>query len=226
MVLSCLIFILASGEKARSQTPTPDFSFNWGIMVGLNALSSTHYDVFLDDSEITNKQYQNKVGYNITSFFKINFKHVFLQPELTTNIYRQHFSFLLPDKSSSSSGNKNVGINSYTGNATALLGYYVVEKQPFRINLFVGPSFRYTYRTDYTFNKVTKVSDNDSKYGYTGILGCSVSILYAHFDIRYEINLPNSNIQMNEISGIPEPFQHIFIRKNENMLNFSFGLMF
>jgi hypothetical protein len=226
MVLLCLIFIHICGSEVRAQTPMPDLSFNWGIMFGLNALSSTNYDVYSDGVAIGNSQFKNKVGYNVTSFFKINFKHVFLQPELATNIYRQEFSFVLPDENFAGIANKKVALNSYTGNATALLGYYIVENRPYRINVFVGTSFRYTYRTDYKLNDVTKMTDKGAKYGYTGVAGFSISISTVHFDIRYELNLPNSDIEMNEIEGIPETFKNISVRKNENILNFSFGLMF
>jgi hypothetical protein len=221
----CLIFIQIKGENAYSQSPT-NLSVNGGIMFGVNALSSNYYDVYRNDVPIEDKSYQNKVGYSATAFFKINFKHIFLQTELATNRYNRNFSFTYTDEDSPKPIENDVYIKSYSVKTAALLGYYLVEKTPYRINLFVGPSIRYIYKSNYKIKNTADFTDRDPQYGYTGIVGFSLSIGLAYFDIRYEFNLPNSDIHFSDIPDVPESMKGVFIHKNENILNFSCGLMF
>jgi hypothetical protein len=226
-LLFVLIFMLIIGQRAYPQYDNYKYSvFNWGVRVGFNALSTNHYNPLLGGVSI-NGAYTNKVGYNLTGFARINLSRVFVQPELSWNLYRQGFSIsTFPDETNSIGTAGNISSDSYSGNVTTLIGYNIVRNGPFCLNFVAGPSFKYTYRTNYKMRDEDNFTDKKTHYNYAGVVGFSVNISKIYFGIRYEFNKPNSDIYFNNIPDRPESLNGVFIRKNENALGFSCGVIF
>jgi hypothetical protein len=100
IILTVLGMII--GQRACSQTnPYPHSVFNWGIRAGVNALSTNFYEVSDGSLEISQKSYKNKVGYNISTFTRINVGRLLMQPEFAWNTYSQSLSFILTDADNS-----------------------------------------------------------------------------------------------------------------------------
>ncbi len=198
---------------------------NCGFKVGFNALSSTYYDVFQNDTAITNKSFTNKVGFVGGLFMRINLNSFFMQPEVTFNYSRESFDFQPIPPQGEVSGMQEFNVDYYSLAVPVLAGYNIVKEGPFLFNLFVGPSFRYKYKTHFNENGYS-FNDESAQYNINIITGFSLGISHLHFDFRYEICRPNTNIEFNKIANAPEFLQNIRIKKNENILSFSCGLMF
>ena len=222
-----LILIVVSGQKVYAQYDTYEYSVvNFGIRAGMNALSTNHYHLLLGESELENKSNENNIGYGFSGYARINLDNFFMQPEFSWNLYKQRFSFAMPDEDVSVALLRNITAKSYTGTSAVLVGYNIVKDGPFLLSFIAGPSIKYNYKTDYSSRSEVNFTDKTVRYNYTGIVGFSVSISRAQFDIRYEFNMPHSNVVFNDISNAPELLKDISIKKNENILGFSCGLMF
>ena len=222
-----LIFIAASGQKTYAQNDEYEYSVvNFGIRVGMNALSTNHYHLLLGESALENTSNENNIGYGFAGYARINLDNFFMQPELSWNLYKQRFSFALPEEDAAVALLRNITAKSHVGTSAVLVGYNIVKDGPYLLSFIAGPSIKYTYKTDYSSKSEVNFIDKTARYNYTGIVGFSVSVSRAQFDIRYEFNMPHSNVVFNDISNAPELLKDISIKKNENILVFSCGLMF
>ena len=200
---------------------------NWGIRLGLNAVSIKTYEAYYAGEILTNYSYFNKNGYLLTGFARFNFNRFFLQPEIAWNEYRRSCSFSLPiDNSVSYYPAIDLDINSKLINSSFLTGYNIVNSYPFLFGMFFGSSLTGTYRTDYTMEKDNSFSKTGLFLNYSAILGFSINISKIYFDLRYEMCLPNANLNLRDIPGFPENYQNVSLKKTEAILSFSFGVMF
>jgi hypothetical protein len=223
------VLSLAIGQKTYSQThPYPYSVFNWGIRGGVNALSTNFYEVSDGTDGIVPKPYKNKVGYNISLFSRINLGRLLMQPELAWNTYSQDLSFASTNPENSYITLTELSSKSNSVNINVLVGYNVIKEGPFLLNIAIGPSFKYIYKTHYNIDNQSYTVENSqyTHYKYSGIIGFAVTIAKFYFDIRYELNLPDTDIHLNEIPEIPESLKNVYIHKNENILSFSFGFMY
>jgi hypothetical protein len=229
LILLLFVFFSVIGQKIYSQDkPQANPVFNYGLGVGITALSTNFYEVYNGASALTNKSYKNKVGYNLNIFAKINLGRFFMQSEIAGNSYEHDLFFDLTDANNTYSNLINLSAKSYSANSNILLGYNIVKNNPFILNISAGPSFKYIYKINYQVNNQEYIVKNPQyiHYKYSGIVGFTIVISKLYFNIRYELNLPDTDIHLDEIPEIPELLQNIYIHKNENILSFSLGFSF
>jgi len=221
-------FVLLIGciteNDVRAQSP----GMNWGIRLGLNAVSITNYEVYQAGEILTDISYTNKYGYLINAFARFNINRVFLQPELGWNNYRRACSFSIPVESGDNYYYPSIDLDmdSKVINSNFLVGYNIVNDYPFLFGVFVGSAFTGTYRTDFSMNSEESYLKTGLFLNYSGILGFSINISRIYFDLRYEISLPDANQTLSEIPDFPENFHNVKIKKKEAILSFSVGIMF
>jgi hypothetical protein len=199
---------------------------NYGFKVGLNALSTIKYKTYYT-GESTSGSYTNKNGYLIGAFFRINYDHLFMQPEAIWNYHRQKCGFMLPNPNNNELNmSKALDINMDAVNTNLLLGYNIIKKKPYLCDVYAGASLKWTYKIKYEISEEHNYSGKSDFFCYAGIIGFSVNISKLYFDFRYEINQPNTNLDFSNIPDILESYRGVFLEKNENILSFSFGVMF
>ncbi|MDR0799518.1 MAG: PorT family protein [Dysgonamonadaceae bacterium] len=201
-------------------------TINVGLRVGINALAINHDKVYLEDLLLSGSSYQNKVGYHLCGFLRFNLDNVFIQPELSGDIYRKTFSFAIPGTDETVSLPFSLSDKSYVASISSLIGYTIQKDGPFLINVYLGPSMKYLYRSEYDLNSNASFTDKEPYYRYTGIVGFSFNVSKVHFDLRYEINLTDSNIHFDDQIDLPDALKQISLKKSENVLSFSIGVMF
>jgi hypothetical protein len=220
------IFLIV-GQKSDAQFGKHSYPvLNWGIRAGLNAYSTNDYSAYSEKIEVKNEQNKNKVSYNLTILGRINLNRFFMQPELAWNLYSQNLSFTLADSLNSYQSLAEISVRYYSCNINMLAGFNFIKNGPFIFNVLLGTSYKYVYSTKLEIKNTGNFTDKTPVYKYGVIAGFSIDIARTYFDVRYEFNLPNNNIHLNEIPDIPEHFRDIHINKNENILNISFGLLF
>jgi hypothetical protein len=216
------IFLFGTENQLFAQSER----LNYGFKAGLNALSPTKYQTYYA-GDSTSGSYTNKNGYLIGAFFRINYNQVFLQPEAIWNFHQQKCGFMLPNPSQKDAYlPKALDINMDAVNVNLLAGYSIIKNKPYLCDVYLGTSFKWTYKIKYEITEEHNYSGKSDFFCYAGIIGFSVNISNLYFDFRYEINQPNTNLDFNKIPGIPEPYQSVFLEKNENILSFSCGIMF
>jgi hypothetical protein len=222
--LSLVVFLGMADHKCYAQKAR----VNFGIKAGVNALSTNYYDPYFGENSLSNGSFTNKNGYLVSAFMRINYDRVFLQPELTWNYYLQECFFSLPieDTENEYYPETKLDIDSRSLNANILFGYNIIKSNPFLFNFYIGTSFKGIYSRDYDTNFGRKFSENEVLLNYTGIVGLSLNISKLHFDMRYELNQSNTNLDLSKIPDFPEKFHGVTLKKNENILSFSCGIMF
>ena len=231
---SCLVlFLLIMSASMKTSVSYAQKNFdhsvlNFGIKIGLNALSSTSYNIYYEDIALNRGEQVNKYGYLINAFARINLDRFFMQPELEWNHYRQECIFSLPIslEENTYQSPTAMGVNDNSANVNVLTGYHIEKNGLYIINCYLGGALRMNYKTEYNFKESYALVDQSYRYHYSGILGSSLNIGIIHFDIRYQFIFPNTNIEMSKIHSISDNYQGITIKKNENILSFSCGVMF
>lgn len=222
-VLSLLIFLFATENQSSAQSKY----LNYGFKVGLNALSTIKYDTYYEEDTTSGSFYTNKNGYVIGAFFRVNYSHLFLQPEVAWNFHQQVCGFMVPSKSKADAYlPKSLDINMDALNADLLLGYNIIKNKPFLFDVYVGASLKWTYKIKYEISEEHEYSGKSDILCYAGIIGFSAVISNLYFDFRYELNQPNTNLDFSSIPDIPEDYRGVLLKKNENILSFSVGVMF
>ena len=223
-----VIFFLFTGCITKNNVQAQSQKMNWGIRLGLNAISITSYEACQAGEILPDLSYTNKYGYLINAFARFNINRVFLQPELGWNNYRRACSFSLPVESGDNYYYPSIDLNmdSKAINSNFLVGYNIVYDYPFLFGVFAGSSFTGTYRTGFSTGLEQSYSKTGLFINYSGILGFSINISRIYIDLRYEISLPDANQTLSEIPDFPENYYNVKIKKKEAILSFSFGIMF
>ena len=212
--------------ECNAQIKSPNRNF--GIRLGLNAVSIKSYEAFTANEVLPNSSYINKNGYMITTFVRFNMKRIFLQPEIEWNECNRTYSFSLPSENNEGySQPADLNINSSALNANFLAGYNIVYDYPFLFGIYTGVAFVGNYKNNYSleFEPNELYIKKDFVLNFTGVLGISINISKIYFDLRYEMGLPNDLI-LREIPNFPEKYQNVKIRRTESILSFSCGVMF
>jgi len=221
--LVIIIMLIAFTNECDAQIKLP--IGNWGVRIGLNATSIMNYDANNNLGALPNSTYTNKNGFLVATFARCNFKNIFLQPEIAWNRYNRACSFSIPIENSDIYYQaSNLNIESRSVNTNFLIGYNIIKDSPYLFGVYIGPALIGTYQTKYSIDKELYTKKNIS-LNYAGIFGFAINISKIYFDLRYELSLPNSNLNVNGIPNIPEKFHDVRIKKTESILSFSCGMM-
>ena len=222
------VFLVGGGLFAMENQSFAQFErVNYGFKIGLNALSTIKYNTYYAGDTTSGGSYTNKNGYLIGAFFRVNYSKLFLQPEATWNYNQQGCGFLAPAADNSSTLlPRSLNIDMDALNANLLLGYSIIKNKPYLFDAYLGASVKWTYRIRYKISDEQTFSGRSVFLCYAGVMGFSVNISKLYFDFRYELNQPNTNLDFSKIPGIPEVYRGVFLKKNENVLSFSIGMIF
>ena len=171
ITIFCILFSLPLLSQEKEDKD--DFSWkqiNWGFKGGFNALSSIHYDIWQNDEEITGKSYTNKEGFSGGLFMRINLGNIFFQPEVIYNHFQEQLSFQLNEATESIPSNIKISANHQNLSFPALIGYNIVNDNRYLFNIYLGPDFKYRFRSDFEHN-FTEFLDKKAHYHINGIIG-------------------------------------------------------
>jgi hypothetical protein len=199
---------------------------NWGFKVGLSANAVRHLWGVQGEEELDDVSFQNKTGATVTGFFRINFDRFFIQPEIGWSTVNKDILFSFPSEETYSQLFE-LSFRSQTLNANGLIGYNITKTGPFVFNVYTGTSLHYKYDTRYTtLPSRSEHYDFNSVYNAFGVFGFSMNISNVHFDIRYALSMFPTNMNFNDIADKPDWLDGVILYKSENLLSFSFGVMF
>ncbi len=226
LLFGLIMAFCLSAEPIAAQAEKKTHVLNWGIKAGLNAPVSIDYEPMYDDTLMEGGSITNKVGYTVSIFSRINLDEFFFQPELSWNVYKQQLSFIVPRLGADTGIATSLDMKYYSANLSMLAGYNIIHNGPYIFSALLGAAFRFNYETDFKFDPQSDFNTHKPDYNYLGIAAVSFVIDKVFFEFRYEFNFPNSNVSFSEISGADESIKSVALRKKDNMLSFSCGLIF
>jgi hypothetical protein len=223
----CILFLSGASVSAQEQPYGIHRKvFNWGFKVGLNANAVMHLNGTQGETELVNLSFQNKSGYDVTGFLRVNLDRFFIQPELGWSTLNKGISFsFLSDQEPLPVF--ELQFRTKTVHADGLIGYNITKTGPFVFNVLSGTTLRYKFDTRFSAaHPKSEHRDADPIYNAFGVFGFSVNIAHAHFDIRYAVSMLTTNLHFNNIADKPDWLNDVVINKSENLLSFSCGVMF
>jgi len=243
-ILLSLFFVNLSAQKDYYNKVIQQ-NFNWGFRVGFNSRNVNFHEIYQNGEEAGRAEVTNQVGFQGSAFGRINVGPLFVQPEICYDLDREKYKFIIPPQKLELeewpgetppdvevySDPQGVILNqkSQSVNCTMLFGCNIVKHDSYLFNLFFGPNLRYIFISKYNNELLADDSFND-KIGHPKlnlITGISANAFRLYFDFRYEINVPSKvNFYFSDISNCPDYLKNISIKKNENILSFSLGMMF
>jgi hypothetical protein len=221
IIFGLLISLFGMGNQLFAQ---PE-QLSYGLKIGLNAPTPTKFSArYAGDS--ASGSYTGRNGYLAGVFFRINHNRMFLQPETVWSIHRQKNGFTIPNPDNGAYLPKSLDISSNEVHTYLLAGYNMIKSEPYSCDFYAGLSLKWIYKIKYEIADEYFYSGKSDISLYAGVVGFSVNISKLYFDFRYEVNLPNTDLNFDEMPGISEPYRRVFLEKNENVLSFSCGVIF
>ncbi len=220
-------------KKDRSDVYTKPV--NWGLKGGFNSSMYLVSDFKIRDVTIDEIQTNYKIGVFASVFMRMNMQKHFIQPELSYNINKCEITF---DKLGSQHPDIEpdyVSVNStlHTMKLPVLYGYNFIKQGPYGMAFFLGPELKYYWnkRSRIQFSNFDQQEIEEKLYPFniSATVGVAVNISNIFFDFRYEQGLRNISRRVTyeniTVEGEKE-ISTIMLRRRENVLSFSFGVMF
>jgi len=233
LVILAIMYCFSTFAQIKRVNPR-EHKVNFGIKGGFNS-SMYFVDEFkIQDVTIDEIQNNYKVGYFGAMFIRINIKRHFIQPELHYTLSKCEIEF---DKR----GSQHPAIKPDYAfiNATIrtvelplLYGYNFVKAYPYGMYFFVGPKVKYvwTQKSKLEFNNFDRSGISEDLYpvNLSAVAGIGVTISNIFFDFSYEIGLHNisRSVIYESPGGSKESTSDMTIKRRNNILNFSLGVIF
>ncbi len=207
LVLACLAVSLAFSAMAQF----PHLGFRVGITN--NKLSTNAEDILASE---------NRIGYHIGAFVRINLRKIYLQPEVLYN-HRSNKLNIIPEDVLLEGISPIFKLGSI--DVPVLVGIKLLDYKAVNIRLFAGPNVSFTNNKDIVVKKhddedvraIVSVEDFENTTWYLQA-GMGIDIFNFTFDVRYEKGISNIH------SGKWEGFERSSIDLKNNVWIFTLGL--
>lgn len=233
-VLCFFLFLLISLTVQAQRIMQPrEKAFNWGMKVGGNAALPVITSFQLGDNNVGNVQLNNRVGYSLEMFGRVNVDRFFLQPSFIWSYSNGSIGFTLPNVSgastatnSATSSTSQFDFSIHSLEVPICIGYNVVKDGPYALSLLVGGKFRYNYKINYeSLYTLYEYGDDHTPYDLSALAGVSVSIGRLFFDASYDLGLRQVRSSFINPTSSDDP-SNITLKKRMNTIKISFGFIF
>lgn len=214
---------------------------NFGIRGGFTASLFLVSDFSVNGQAIKEVQNNYKIGYFASLFMRLNFKHHFIQPEISYYVNRCNILFDKPQAGGAPEGTplEQASITSsiHSIDIPVIYGYNIIKEDPYSLAVFCGPKIRCIWdrKSDVTFENFNLDNMKEKLYPFnlSLTLGVDITISRIFFDFRYDIGLHNisKKITYTPPEPLPSPGEEIpdneiRFHRRDNVLSFSFGVFF
>ena len=205
--------------------------FNFGVKGGFRSTTYIVSDLLIAGQRVEDPQKNYLLGYYASLFTRFNFKHKFLQAEISYNIDRAEVLLNKGIPTSSSAPIRNVTSNIQSISFPLMCGFYIVREGPYTLSVFLGPKAEYIVKSnvDYKNFEQQNIKEKLHPLNLAIVSGVSVSISKVFFDFRYEQEMMNIS---KSVSYSPQPNEsgtgagNIIFHRRGSSLSFSFGVLF
>lgn len=237
-ILTVLLgMILQPGLHARCENLSTqrDPKINVGLKAGFNSSM-----FFIDHFSLGSRNLQDirnnyKVGYQTAFFCRFNLKsHHFIQTELSYSNSKGSISIAdEEDNIGLLADDALVKTELHTFDIPLLYGYKFVDAYPYGMAFFIGPKASYVWdkhsQSTYTGFYQQDIRENMKKFCFSAVAGLAVNVSNIFFDFRYEVGLHDmirGTVFDEQVTQSPYSQQQIILKRRQNILSFSIGVIF
>ena len=205
-----------------------------GVKGGFNSTMFFANEFYIGGTKVSNIQNNYKVGYFASFFLRANFKHHFIQPEISYNVNKASVLINLhSDNLAIAPVNGLVKSKMISFDVPLLYGYKFIDKHPYGMALFIGPKVAWTWdkhtHIDYSgFNQVD-INEKIKPLNYSAVFGLAVNISNIFCDFRYEVGLNKISDAISfdkNATQAPHNQMELVYERRRNVLSFSLGVIF
>lgn len=237
LYLILLILPVCLLANAQKFIQIKEKAFNWGGTVGFNSTFPIINSLTINDVETENIRLQYKVGYQASTFCRVNIDRFFIQPSLSWRYSEGDIRFSIPEgEDNGQAGNSNtlpqenqLTYKTASIEVPVMVGYYLVKENPYALSVMAGPNLKYNYKTRYTahfYDAPREYNNESTPYGIGIATGISVTIWRLFFDFTYEFGLNHAESDFKERHTIEPVDGNIIINKRTNVMKFALGFLF
>ena len=201
--------------------------FNGGLRIGVQANTYHNTRFNIEGYDYNNTSQNTRVGYALSTFFRVNKNRMFVQTEAILSTEKHNFSFEpeneLPGATLTTPPRYRQ--TNYSIQVPLLVGYNFVNSAPYKMGVFTGPKARFLFTSlskqefdNFDFGEAKEYLD---PLTYSWVLGLEVNIANLCFDFVYETGISN----VSQYIFVPESGKRYRFDRNINALSFSLGVI-
>ena len=222
-ILALTLTLISSAISAQVERK---LHFTTGFKAGVQANTYQHTQFDLEGYSYNKKSLNTRIGYTISSFFKLSKGRPYIQAEGIFCIEKQNFSFETNSKNDIpiEYGIPRYRLTTYSIQAPLLFGYYFVDSHPYRMGIFTGPKAKFLFTSlskqsfdNFDFQEAKEYLD---PLTFNWKIGLEVNIANICFDFTYQIGLNNTSRYIY----LPETGERFHFKRNVDSLGFSLGV--
>jgi len=222
VTLAC-ITLCATAQEMRKHT-----RLRWGVRAGISASVPHLNNINIDGFNVDDWQATGKSGVFTSAAMRVNFRRFFLQPEAGYSYIYGGTSFqLLQEDGEEHPDNQFVSFKNHSIDIPVFAGYNFIQHRPYVMSFYVGPQFRYNFKSSYyyNYNKVDETDEQPCKFNIA--VGLSAHIGRLMLEFRYivdpfETEVTNYNI-ITESGQQPTAVSY---KQRINTMGFAIGYYF
>ncbi|MBR6806638.1 MAG: PorT family protein [Bacteroidaceae bacterium] len=225
-LVTAIIGILLTALPAHSQEESK-LQFNGGLRVGVQANTYHNTSFNIEGYNYNNTSQNTRIGYTISSFFRLGKNRLFVQTEATLSTEKHNFSFEPEEEVPGTvlKATPRYRQTNYSLQVPLLIGYYFVDSSPYKMGVFTGPKARILFTSlgeqDFDNFEFQKAKEYLEPLTSSWVVGLEVNIANLCFDFMYEVGMNN----VSEYIFIPETGTRYNFNRNINALSFSLGVI-
>ena len=236
-----VLMLLLGGQAVHAVNPEnpmmvnrKNSAINFGVKGGFNStmLFADHFTI--GGTEISNTQNDYKVGYFVSFFLRANFRHHFIQPELSYNINKvSAFINSYPDNQHILEDKALVKSKMSSFDIPLLYGYKFIDKSPYGMAFFLGPKIAWIWNkhTDVNYSGFYQqdIREKIKPLNYSAVFGLAVNVSNIFCDFRYEIGANNISESIDfdqDATMAPHNENKLVFKRRRNVISFSLGVIF
>ena len=197
-----------------------DVGFKGGVQAGIYKQT----ELTLDGYKYNNKSQNTRIGYTLSSFFRLTKGRTYIQTEGTFSIDKHNFSFERTIADDTENAVPRYRLTTYSVKVPLLIGYNFVDSEPYRMGFFTGPKakFLFTSLSEQQFDNFNFQSAKEylDPLTFSWVVGLEVGIANLCFDFVYQVGMNNAS----KYIYIPETGNRFHFNRNINILSFSLGV--
>jgi len=222
VTLAC-ITLCATAQEMRKPV-----RLRWGARAGISASVPHLNNINIDGFDMGDKQATGKSGAFASAAMRVNFRRFFLQPEIGYSYIYGGTSFQLLHEDGEEFPDKQfVSLKNHSIDIPVFAGYNFIQQRPYVMGFYVGPQFRYNFRSNYYYNdnKVDETDEQPCKFNIAVGLCAHIGRLMLEFRYivdPFETEVTNYNI----ITGAGQPPAAVSYKQRINTMGFAIGYYF
>lgn len=234
LALLAILTLLSLSDAVSKSILEPESTskVNIGFKGGFASTGLLMTDLYVQGHQIYEYESNSQVGYYMSLVTRMTMKRFYLQTEIMPSHIRSAIEF---DKNSwdpeaTTTDMASFKMNGYYMEIPLLIGYNIIDDEPYSMSLFAGPKitipFTNTYSTTFVGFGQEGLCEEPSSYYFSWIIGVGYKIGRAFFNFNYNIGLNNISESINYETAPTDPNSIVSMDRHTGVFSFALGVFF